>query len=104
MRAASSALRQWRRRWVGQEYREFLSRLGQGGKYVAGSERAQQDMAHCLAPFERPQALWVLVGLAVLLAVAVALALATPGWIRRRDRLVEATPPSTADVRTRGRT
>ncbi|NJP35330.1 M48 family metalloprotease [Micromonospora thermarum] len=61
-------------------------------RYVAASERAQQDLVRCLAPFEQAQAGWVLVGLAVLLAVAAALFLTTPGWIRRRGRLVEVTP------------
>ncbi|MEU0156395.1 M48 family metalloprotease [Micromonospora fulviviridis] len=59
--------------------------------YVAASERAQQEMVRCLAPFEQAQAMWVLAGLAVLLAVATVLFLTTPGWIRRRGRLVEIT-------------
>ncbi|WP_157740301.1 M48 family metalloprotease [Micromonospora auratinigra] len=60
-------------------------------RYAAGLDRARQDLIRCVAPVERPTAAWVLVGLAVLLAVAVVLHLATPGWIRRRGRLVEIT-------------
>ncbi|MGB2570741.1 M48 family metalloprotease [Micromonospora citrea] len=59
--------------------------------YVAASERAQQELVACMAPFDRPRAAWVLVGLVVLLAVAAVLHLATPWWIRRRGRLVEIT-------------
>ncbi|WP_036373680.1 M48 family metalloprotease [Micromonospora sp. ATCC 39149] len=59
--------------------------------YVAAGERAQQEIIRCLAPVGQPQAVWVLVGLSVLLALAAVLYLATPWWIRRRGRLVELT-------------
>ncbi|MEV4478470.1 M48 family metalloprotease [Micromonospora coxensis] len=59
--------------------------------YVAATERAQREIDSCLGPVDQPQAVWVLLGLVVLLAVATALHLATPWWIRRRGRLVEIT-------------
>jgi Zn-dependent protease with chaperone function len=59
--------------------------------YAEANERVNLAASQCISAFERTQAAWLIAGLALLLAVAAALYLMAPWWIRRRRRLVPVT-------------
>ncbi|WP_155375332.1 M48 family metalloprotease [Catellatospora vulcania] len=58
---------------------------------IEDSERDLAQASRCLAPYEQAEAAWILAGLVLLLAVALALYLAAPWWTRRRAGLVPVT-------------
>ncbi len=74
---------------------ELLRRSGLGLSLdpatIAAAERDRVEASRCLAPYEQSQALWILAGMALLLAVALGLYLAAPWWTRRRSGLVPVT-------------
>ncbi|MDQ6774493.1 MAG: hypothetical protein M3024_16185 [Candidatus Dormibacteraeota bacterium] len=92
------SLPDWLDAWTGALARCQAQAAGAQGQDGSGISRAA-FLARCEEPFQGVQAVAVLVGMTILMAVALGVLWALPGWRLRRTGLVPFTAADSAEIR-----